>query len=302
MLPFEKMWWQKYGDPNRESGYSMPPVFIIGAPRSGTTLFSQIFLNAFKVGYFSNTLARFAKTPVMAAKRYRHTFHNMSGTDFKSDFGRTQGRYGAHEAAEFWYRWFPRGHHIYIDRGGIPADTLSDFAAHVRALGHVIGLPMMFKNTFNSMRLIPISQALPEAVFLVCRRDPVDNAQSILNARIKEGDKHEWWSVPPREYDEIRKHPYYQQVVDQVYYIEQQIEQDEQTIANDRFISVDYKAVCTHTRDTLESIRKKCTTLGLELQYRDLDLPDSFKYSTGCKTDPDDYAKIKERVAELWGR
>ena len=87
--------------------------------------------------------------------------------------------------------------------------------------------PFLFKNLYNSMRILPIRKALPESLFIVCYRDPVDIAQSILKClENKLGNRSSWWSVPPREYNEIRNNPPLQQVVEQVYYIYSLIQKD----------------------------------------------------------------------------
>ena len=39
-------------------------------------------------------------------------------------------------------------------------------------MANVVGKPLVVKNTFNSMRIAPILEAIPEAIFLVTRRNP----------------------------------------------------------------------------------------------------------------------------------
>ncbi|NBO54134.1 MAG: hypothetical protein EBU84_05990, partial [Actinobacteria bacterium] len=47
------------------TGVKLPPlVFIVGVPRSGTTLLSQLFSRFLDVGYIDNIVARFWANPV----------------------------------------------------------------------------------------------------------------------------------------------------------------------------------------------------------------------------------------------
>ncbi len=296
LIPVEKLLWFVNKSPINKTAFN--PIFIVGAPRSGTTLLSQVFLQYFNVAYFNNITANFPKTPVAATWFFKRMFDKIPQSEYTSNFGKTSGKYGAHEAAEFWYRWFPRGEGIYTPAGDLSEKQRNELAVTIQYMAATAGKPFAFKNTYNAMRLGAILEAIPNAIILVCHRDPVDNAQSILNARIKNfQSKATWWSVPPKEIDQIRNLNYNQQVVDQVYYIEEQIKRDE----NDRFVHVNYQELCQEPQKTLDTIAEKIETKGLNLSIRNPNLPESFQLSTGCKVDPDDYEQIQAHVNELWG-
>ena len=84
-----------------------PPVFIIGPPRSGTTLLFQVLIARYTFGYFSNWMAQFPESPIAAAWLYRRLWPT-SGVpqDYASVSGETQGNSGPNESGSFWYRWF----------------------------------------------------------------------------------------------------------------------------------------------------------------------------------------------------
>lgn len=94
----------------------LPPVFIIGAPRSGTTLLYQVMAARFQVAYSTNFLAMFYKASIlgMALSQKLHGGDSSEPNTFQSHHGSTAGHAGPYEAGEFWYRWFPRGWHIYV--------------------------------------------------------------------------------------------------------------------------------------------------------------------------------------------
>jgi hypothetical protein len=161
--------------------------------------------------------------------------------------------------------------------------------------------PVLFKNTYNSMRIAPIVEALPEASFLVCHRNPVDIAQSILKGRIKRfGSKEHWWALPPKEIDRIKQHPYWEQVGEQVYYIYKQIDEDRDRFGPERFYDVHYEELCQDTHGTLVGIEQFLVSRGLHLDIRG-EVPTRFQVSTGQQINDEDYRLITKKVQELWG-
>ena len=285
-----------------ENHFFYPPVFIIGAPRSGTTLLYQLLVNRYKFVYFSNFTANFYKAPIFAAWLCKKSYHRTFGDKYTSHHGLIKGRRGPHEAGDFWYRWFPRGKHVYVGADVTSRSKLKKLRQEVVGMSKVTGLPAIFKNTFNAMRIAPIAEAFPEVCFIVCHRDPVDCAQSILNARIKRfGSKEIWWSLPPKEINTIERHPYWEQVVEQVFYTNKQILADRQQFGDKNFYDVHYKDLCKNTHGVLDDIERFLVARKLDLKRHDGDVPAHFSYSTGKQSSDEDYQHIIRKVRELWG-
>lgn len=278
-----------------------PPVFIIGPPRAGTTLLYQLLVANYHFAYFSNLTARLFRAPVIALwleEKLLPEYNSDAG--YSSTYGQIQGIRAPHEAGEFWYRWFPRGDHVYVPPAVTDAAALRQLRCEVAGMSQVTQKPALFKNTYNSMRIAPISEALPEGCFLIMWRDPVDIAQSILSARVDVlGNKEEWWALPPKEIDEIRQHPYWEQVVEQVYYVYRQIEDDSRRFGTDRFYTMDYKRLCEETPDALSGVEGFLRERGVPLGASGM-IPRQFTVSTGRRVDLDEFERIKRKVAELW--
>lgn len=274
-------------------------VWIIGPPRSGTTLLYQILVKHYKFAYLSNFSAMFFRAPILSSWAARSIFHQQEkGIKFVSNYGRTDGWLGPSESGEFWYRWFPRGEHIYVPPHATSAQTLEIMRREITGISIMTRKPVIFKNTYNSMRIAPIVEAFPNAKFLVCQRDPVDISQSILNGRVKAlGDKSPWWSLPPKEIDAIKQHAYWEQVVEQVYYVYKQIEEDKQRYGEEHFHNVNYHELCQHPRQTLSEIEQFLNIKSCNCEQ----LPEQFPLSTGRKVSEDDYQKIQSMVRQLWG-
>ncbi len=276
-----------------------PPIFIIGPPRSGTTLLYQILVARYHFAYFSNFTAQFYYAPVMAFWLAQWLIPNKQVGDYTSQYGRTTGWGGPNECGEFWYRWFPRGEHVYVAPDVTPKTYLRELRSEIIGMSRVTRAPVLFKNTYNSMRIAPIVEALPEALFLVCRRDIVDTAQSILKGRENlYGTKERWMGVPPKEIDKILSHPYWQQVVEQVYYVYRQIEKDKHRFGEERFLDIRYDELCDNPNKILDNIGEFLAMRGLVLSKRN-SVPERFPFSTGQKVSDDDYARIVETVRAL---
>jgi hypothetical protein len=279
-----------------------PPIFIIGPPRSGTTLLYQLLVNRYGFSYFSNFSASFPQTPILAFWIESHLFPKANPiSNYNSEYGKTKGWYGPHECGEFWYRWFPRGEHVYVAPGKTSKAHLDQLTKTVTGMSKVTQRSVIFKNVYNSMRIAPIVEALPQAIFLVCRRNLVDTAQSILSSRVDScGDKSAWWSLPPKEVDVIKTHPYWKQVVEQVYYTYQQIREDRQRFGEDRFLDVKYEALCRDTHSSLEKIEAFLIQRGTGMgSHRDV--PNEFQMSTGQKISDKDYRLIVAAVVNFEG-
>ena len=284
-----------------DSGEPYPPVFIIGPPRSGTTLLYQVLVDRYAFGYFSNWMAQFPRSPIAASwlHKLRSRTKGPPG-DYTSEWGTTKGPMGPHETGSFWYRWFPNGDQVYVPAGATPKSSLVELRQEVAGMSRVFGASMIFKNVYNSMRIAPILEAFPEACFIVCRRNPVENARSLLKGRIRNQSKERWFSVPPREVAEIQRHPYWDQVVEQVYYTEQQIARDEQEFGSERFHHVRYENFCEDVHRTLAGIHSFFEKRKVKVDIRG-EVPPRFPVSDGSKDDTGDYERIVEKVRQLWG-
>ncbi|MCB0019161.1 MAG: sulfotransferase [Anaerolineales bacterium] len=274
-------------------------LFVVGAPRSGTTLLYQLLATRFAVSYFNNFTARFTAAPLLGQKLWRWFPAKKASGDFESTHGRTSGLAGPHEGGPFWYRWFPAGEQVYVGPGEILPAAQATMRAELIGWQQYLQKPLLFKNTFNAMRLAPLQETFPEAVFLVCHRDPMDTAQSILRARQAVGTLDSWWSVPPRELYQIQQKPYWEQVVEQVYYIEQQIETDRRHNGSGRFFDIQYERLCQEPALVLDEIARFAGGCGVKLEETG-EVPDSFRLSTGRKIAFEDYERMQAKVAALW--
>ncbi len=277
------------------------PVFIVGPPRSGTTLLSQILASRFEFASFRMLSAELVYCPVVGAMLERWLMRLAgAGRSFRSDYGRTSGVLGLHEAGEFWYRWFPRGEAVYVAPGKTPKSDLDELNREVTSLAAVNRAPLLHKNTYNSMRIAPLVEAFPRACFLVATRDPDANARSILKGRYGLlNNPEKWWSVPPKEFPRIRTEHYCDQVVDQVFFIERQILEDRKRYGAEKFLIVSYEELCSDVPRILELAGGFLESHGIPLHVRG-EVPDRFDCSTGPRFPEEEEVRIADRVRSRW--
>src|SRR4249919_71291 len=93
-------------------------VFLLGAMRSGTTLYMQWLASTGQFAYPSNLLSRFYGAPLVGAKLQQlltdpaYNFRNEildfnAPLDFRSENGKTTGALAPNEFWYFWRRFFP---------------------------------------------------------------------------------------------------------------------------------------------------------------------------------------------------
>jgi len=232
----------KYGSPvlsvvergifkNREvtdSGQDI--VFLVGPPRSGSTLIYQYLTNIYKVIYVDNLVDIFYRNPGMGIALSKWLFKDRPHNCYKSDLGNTRacGLHAPSESGRLWYRWFPKNS---IESARIITATEAGIAHSLNntitqtMLGYK--QPLIFKNLMNVLRLQAISKIWPDARIISIKRDVIDTALSIREARLKaNNDLEQWWSVAPPEYHDLRSRPWPEQVVGQILAIEKHIERD----------------------------------------------------------------------------
>lgn len=204
------------------------PVFIIGAPRTGSTILYQALTNAYQFAYIDNTACtwhsnlRFGLW--LSRKKYGDDPHN----NFKAEHGNTR-KFGGHapsECGQFWYRWLPRDRH-FIDHHEVTPKMVAEMRTEVLGASAYLKQPFLFKNLNAGQRLRLIHKAFPEAKIIFIRRDPRFVVRSILKAREKTGIKPGgWWSIMPPNVNDLLSLPEYESGAAQVYFVEKQIQQD----------------------------------------------------------------------------
>jgi hypothetical protein len=249
---------------------SLPTIFVIGAPRSGTTLTGQILTEDRTLARITNFVAAFWEEPAVGAiiEKLFETQIYQSDHNFKSTYGRTQGLANAHEFGYFWNRWFDFGQetHKLSDKELKKVDT-KGLITSLANLEAVYQKPIVFKNsTWCTLQANFLAQVLPHSIFVACRRDPLYVAQSIFLGRQRiNHNENIWWSIKPSNYSEIKNFSLMEQVAAQAIYMEKEMNEALSQVPNDRIIEARYEEVTTDPNNLLKAVQAKCCELGAKI-------------------------------------
>ena len=176
------------------SGEAYPNIFIIGAPRSGTTLLTQLLTFTTEAGYIDNLTAAFWKAPEVGALLSKKLVNRriFSG---QSAYGQTRDISEPHEFGGFWRHFLN-----YPDTAQIQNHQV-DWQRLIQKLDNisrVFGASVIYK-VFQLMWHIREFHALkPDSKWIWITRDPGQNASSIARYRDHLGtDEQQWASVVP---------------------------------------------------------------------------------------------------------
>lgn len=219
------------------------PVFIVGAPRTGSTILYQSLTNFYRVAYIDNLACRWNRFLRFGMWLSKFFYGRTPHDSFKANYGSTEdaGLHGPSECGGFWYRWLPVDRH-FIDYHDITKEMVSEIRDEVIGSSKVFGMPLLFKNLNAGQRLRLIKQAFPGARIIFIRRDPRFVVRSIMKARSKNGvKKGDWWSIMPPNFKELLKLPELDMSVAQVFYLEAQIEIDLKLFPQENVREVHYQ-------------------------------------------------------------
>ena len=173
-----------------------PNVFIVGSPRSGTTLLYQALASSGSFCYPTNFLSRFYSTLGVGCKiqkmlfdkrfQYRDELKLINDNfqiEFSSELGKTKGPMAPNVFWYFWYHHFNFGKLSYLtDEQWSSSQTVS-FVRELRIMQAELSLPIVMKGMIMNWNLIQLSSHMPNAIFLRLKRNPFDVVNSLYKAR-----------------------------------------------------------------------------------------------------------------------
>ncbi|WP_320178733.1 sulfotransferase [Roseovarius pacificus] len=176
-----------------------PICFIVGPPRSGTTLLYEMVVTQFQCSYLSNLAKRLFRVPVAATWLCRNAIRNRRGS-FDSVYGELEGNAAPNEAGRIWHYWMPYAAPYFLDKPGLTPDRMRRKMA---AICRLTGWPMVIKNPILQSDMSQIATSFPNAVFLHIERDWSDNARSLMKLRQdrKSSDGTGWVSLRPEGWE-----------------------------------------------------------------------------------------------------
>ncbi|XOF34041.1 MAG: sulfotransferase [Candidatus Electrothrix sp. YB6] len=285
--------------PKADEPLRHPPIFILGPPRSGSTLMIQVITDALDVGYISNRHCRWFGAPALAEYLY-HPLSNKPLSDYRSNHGTTCGAYAPAECGSWWYRFFRRNP-PYVTSDDVDPIKMQEFRCSIAALTNALDKPVLFKNLYASLRIQPIAKYIPESLFIVIHRNEVDNGHSLLEARYKSFKNYTpWFSVEPHGIKEIINLPPYKQVIEQIRHIHMVINQDMQRvdISPKRRFDLNYEKFCYNPSEKINAIQSFLESHGCRTTRRSYSIPEHFNRRNEIRIDQKLYQAMKSYSKE----
>ena len=268
------------------------PIFVVGPPRSGSTLFFQLLVEAFDAGWLCNAHMRWPGGASLIERR-DHPRADYRPSSYTSRYGDTDQPWEPHEGTNFWYRFFPRDRHELTAADATPG-RLRAFRSAVRELADACGGPVFFKNSLNTLRIPVLATALPEARFIYISRDREANARSILTGRMKNATLDSWWSATPAGAEQHEGENPAAQVVWQSDRINEVALRELGALDDERWTRVSYSDVCRDPAGTIARIETWLHDTGVPIQRRpDAVIPDHFDESSGRPFEPELEAQLQ---------
>jgi hypothetical protein len=238
-----------------------PTLHILGAPRSGTTLVSQLIPSYLPVAHINNLVAAFWKAPIYGIELSKKLIGTDYLSSFQSDYGRTTGVNEPHEFGYFWNYHLnyesleqkPQNHEKNIDWNQI--STL------LKNMTYSYERPIIFKSFLAGFHADKLYKQLPKSSFIYIKRNLVDNALSILKLREKlNGDINIWGSIKPKQYEKLKNLTVYEQVVGQILCLEHEYLIQLDNIPPENKIITSYESICKNPGFFLHLVKRKVLT------------------------------------------
>jgi len=267
------------------------PIFIIGAPRTGSTIFYQSLTNQFDVLYIDNFASKLFRNMFFGFWASNILFKQKAHNSFESLHGNSVGLHAPSECGSFWYRWFPKDSH-FVDHDGLGAKSVQEINREITAITNYYDKPVVFKNLNAGQRLRVLYKVFPNAKFVFIRRDPFYTAQSILKAKRKEGLRDdEFWSIMPANVSELKKMGWSAQIVKQIYFLEKQIVEDSSLFSSGSIYQVWYQEL---NADVLSEIGRS-----LRLSERSSFVQPELRIRDTISVSDDESKKIRNEISKL---
>lgn len=287
-----------------------PFGFIVGNPRSGTTLFLQYLSSLGCFSYPTNTLARFAYAPYVGALIQEMLFNkkndslnelNIVDSDikFKSLLGKSSGYLAPNEFQHFFRNYVPNYFPTFIQESELNDVDFKSMLQDLISIENVFNKPFVTKAMLLQYNLTSLHTHMPNSIFFYIKRDPFFVMQSIYMSRVKYfGDVSKWWSVKPKEYNELILKDIYHQIAGQVYYTDIAIEKELAQLPENNKITIYYEEFCDNPEYYLNEIKHKYSKNNCDLMLNN-SLIGNFRNTNKISIEEKEFEKLKQAYLDI---
>ncbi len=204
------------------------PCFILGPPRSGSTLLYQQLSNRYRVSYIDNQIHLYHTNFRLGVKKSLNRFGQAPHQSFGSMGGRTheQGLHAPSECGPFWYNYLPKNKR-YFEGNELSTEQMQSIQANLYFLAKSFDAPLLVKNLLLAERLQLLTKIFPKGKFIINFRKPEYCLQSMLLMRRSLGiEASQAWSSQPKNYSDFAQLELIERLSLQIHGLERQILED----------------------------------------------------------------------------
>jgi hypothetical protein len=258
------------------SGLKHPIIFVVGCPRSGSTLLMQWIASLGVFAYPSNLVARFYENPYFGVRVQQalYTFDSKkqiipeqtSGDAYRSSYGHTTGALAPSEFWYFWRRFFQFGDSQKIENFHTSNQKTTEFVEELARMEQAFSMPLAMKAMILNWNLPELYALFDKCLLIDVSRQPEENAESLYFSRQDFfNDTEKWYSFKPPAYEWLKELPALEQVAGQVFYTRQAIEQGLEKIPTHSVLRVSHEEFCGNPAETYRQIKTKLQYMGTEI-------------------------------------
>ena len=179
-------------------------------------------------------------------------------------------------------------------------------SAELAAIEDAFKKPIVMKGLFFVFNIPYLASKIKNTLFIYLKRHPFYNIQSLLEARIKNfGDRDQWYSVKPQQFETLKELNPIEQVAGQVYYTNKAIQEGINQISSENALVVNYEEFCTEPSVIFDQIKEKYSQQGYKLAW-EYTGPTKFQSTNRVRLSEDEsnqvieaYNKFSEEKLEL---
>ena len=234
-------------------------IFVMGLPRSGSTLLTQILYNNTDLYCTNNLIARFWETPLVGTQLSKLTIPKVALSEYESFYGRTFGIDQPHEFSRFWHQAIKLDDFENYDPQAIAEDIdWSQIKSKIINMNKILGGGIVFKPMeLVGFHLNSMAENFEKSLFIYIERDSIDVAISILRARESSGSDEWWGSYPPAKiFQRVKNLSLIDQIAHQVCYFRSLYEKYFSDTNNLQLFRINYRELCESPNQVLGEIKK----------------------------------------------
>lgn len=255
-----------------------PMIAIVSAPRSGSTLTTQILARGTKSLYLTNFWNLLYAMPLIGGFLSKN---KTAKNNFQSNLGWVDGIYGESEGMRFWEYWIGQS----LEE---PIKKVSDLRINYiqKVFGRLLknNNPMILSYLGHAFSVQELRKIFPGIIFIYLKRDKMANLNSLVNVN----KDREWFSLKPIGWEKKKNLDTYKKCLWQYNQISSSL--DNAYDKEDTLI-VWYEDICNNPHEFLKKVQQFAFENKIKLELHTSKVPAKFK-SREIKRD--DYIKNKK--------